>query len=130
MEQTQIAERILEYLEKLGQALADLAPSVTRLAYQTVRVKMVLHTFEIIALIVLGCIFFAAGYKARRVVLKKTYRGEDDFTIHDAGILLYGGAVFWFFLVLFPLSNLVTLFVAPEYSAVKGILSLLLGCGE
>ena len=126
MDEQEIAHRILDYLEQIGKGLADLAPEAKRVAMQAVYADAVGELFTVFGVILAAAFFVAVGYKLR-------HADYEDWSSNDEGLFIFVG---WLITacaggiciaLMVPLSNLVKILVAPEYTALRKIVGILTG---
>ena len=129
MDEGQIAERILDYLEQIGQALADLAPEAKRIAMQAVYADAVGELFTVLGIIMFAALLVWAGYRLRHADYENWSSDDEEMLIFVGWMIsLCGGAVS--IITMVPLSNLVKILVAPEYTALRKIVGLLTGASS
>lgn len=127
MDDRQVAERILDYLEQLGSTLADLAPDAKRIAMQAVYADAVTEVFLAIGFILAAGLLVWVGYRLRRGTYDGWSQGDKEFAqIAGWAAPIFGAIVA--ILALVPLSNLVEIIIAPEYSALRKIVGIVTGC--
>jgi len=126
MDEGQVAERILDYLEQLGSALADLAPEAKRVAMQAVYADAVGELFTVFGIILFAALLVWVGYRLRHANYDNFNTDDEVLAIWLGWLITTAGGVVCIFTML-PLSSLAKIIIAPEYSALRKIVGILTG---
>lgn len=126
MDEQEVAHRILDYLEQIGESLANLAPEAKRIAMQAVYADAVGELFTVVGIILFASLLVWIGYKLRHANYDGWSSDDEEMLIFVGWMIaMSGGAVAITTMV--PLSNLVKILIAPEYTALRKIVGILTG---
>ena len=126
MDEQEVAHRILDYLEQLGSTLADMAPDAKRIAMQAVYTEAVGEVFLAIGLITVAGVLVWFGYRLRHADYTD-WSNDDEGIGHIIGWVAVLFGVIVTILTLVPISNLVKILIAPEYTALRKIVGIVTG---
>ena len=121
-----VANRVLDMLEKLGTTLGELAPDVQRIAMQSVHIQIIEYVMYFITLVAIGVVLLYIGvYNVQKVRKSDGYGDTSDNEITAVFGCVFGAGASG--LAMVALTQVLQRLVAPEYFAVKNIIELVTG---
>lgn len=124
MDEQEIAHRILDYLEELGSTLSDLTPDAVRIAMQAVYADAAGYIVSIVLCILIGAVAVYAG----KLIVDAGKRDYSDEFITGIGYICMVTS----FILAVTISGdylikLLQILIAPEYMALRKMVSIFTG---
>jgi len=121
-----VANKVIEMLEKLGTTLSELAPDAYKIAVQSVYVSVIQDVALLLLVVTTGCILIFSGrwvYKYGGANNTRSDMSDSEFV----GLLtVFAGLLLQVFDILI-VGRIVAQLVAVDYFAVKNVIELVTG---